>query len=213
MVQDTGLSGVELLALYGDDGEEIGAFRLPALRTLAKVGKKAVKFTPQYWMYKGAKAGIKAGTRKAKSIKKRLSGDDSRVGFEYDALPSDVFYPQSIGAAKKTAVKKPAKKKKFLPGLSKGIRKVGKVTSGFTSAAAQAVGVPKPLLTALSKIDPTKKKPSATAAVKALAPVPEKEIIPVEADKMKIDVKKIAIIGGAAVGSLVLLRVLTAPRR
>lgn len=207
MVQDTGLSGVELLALYGDDGEEIGAFHIPAMRTLAKVGKKAIKFTPQYWMYKGAKAGIKAGTRKAKSMKKRISGDDSRVGFEHDAFPSDVFYPQSLGAAKKTTAKKKG-------GFITAVRKVGKVTSGFTSAAAQAVGVPKPLLTAVSKLDPTKKKPSATAAVKALTPaaVPEKMIVPVESSAMKIDPKKIAIIGGAAIGSLVILRVLTAQR-
>jgi len=204
MVQDASLSGVELLALYGEeDNELLGAFKIPKMSSrFKKIAKVASMATPYGLMYHAGKAGYKAA-------KKRLHGDDSRVGSD-DRIGNDVYFPELLGATKKK--KTTAKKKKFLPGLTKGIKKVGKVTSGFTSAAASALGVPKGLQTALSKLDPTKKRPSATAAVKALTA--DKEIVPVPAESMKIDTKKIAIIGGAGIGGLILLKVLlSAPRR
>jgi hypothetical protein len=101
----------------------------------------------------------------------------------------------------------------FLPGL----RKIGKVTKGFTSGVAQAIGVPKVVLNVAAKLDPTaKKKPSIKAAVstaKAAIP-PKKTIVPVKKEALKIDTKKALIIGGSAVGALIVLKLLlSAPRR
>jgi hypothetical protein len=97
----------------------------------------------------------------------------------------------------------------FLPGLTKAIKKVGKVTSGITTGLARTVGVPQSALNALAHVDPTKGKPSATAAVAAL-----KKVEPVKKEAVKIDAKKIAIIAGGGVGALILLKLLLgAPRR
>lgn len=170
---------VELLALYGDD-ERVG--RIP-FRSIGKGLKKAAKFTPHYWMAKGAVSAAKIARRKVK----KLHGDE-RVG--YDELDEPLLS---------------GKKKKFLPGL----RKVGKVTKGFTTGVASAF-VPKSTLDLLSKIDPTRKKTTVKGAVTALTPKP---IVPVEKSQFKIDTKKIAIIGGSALGALVLLKIATTPRR
>jgi len=156
---------VELLALYGED--RIGSF-LPGIKRFAK---KAAKYTPQYYIYKGGKKLLK---RKKKTVLK-IHGDAERIGA-------------------------------FLPGL----RKVGKFTSKFTSGIAQAVGVPKVLLDVGAKFDPTrKKKTSIQSNIKSgLAVVQEaqKTVVPVQKEALKIDTKKVLIIGGSAVGALVLLK-------
>lgn len=163
MVKEIGLSGVELLALYGEDSGENRKYR----------------------------------------------SDDSRIALygESDRIADNDSFPELLGATQK-------KKKKFLPGLGKGIKSVGKVTSGFTSAAASAVGVPKPLLNALSKVDPTKKNKSATQAVQTFtnetqaATAQKKEIIAVKPESINIDTKKIAIIAGSGIAALVVLKFL-----
>ena len=66
---DSRLSGVQLLALYGEE-EEIGAF-MPGLKRAAK---KAGKFTPHYLLYRGGRAAVKG-------VRRRLHGDfDDRLG-------------------------------------------------------------------------------------------------------------------------------------
>lgn len=230
MVEDTRLAGAELLALYGEeDSEMLGAFpfsfpkglsklarKLPVF-SVAKGIKKAAKYTPAYQIYKGSKKAKKA-------IKKRLHGEDDRIGFFYgddDRIGAEVVSfevsPELLGAVKKTAKKPAVKKAKKKTGqkIFTGIKKVGKVTSGFTSAAARAVGVPAPLLKALSKIDPTKgKKASAAKAIEAYTEETGKEVIPVKAEAMAMDTKKIAIIAGSGLGALIVLKLLlSAPRR
>jgi hypothetical protein len=111
-----------------------------------------------------------------------------------------------MGAAKK--------KGKFLPGLSKVVKKIGKVTSPITTAAAKAF-LPASLVNAAAKLDPTKKgliTPKAIAAVQSLtassqaekAAELEKMLAPgaMEKDalmKTLTNPKVLAIIGGGAV--------------
>jgi hypothetical protein len=190
------LSGVELLALYGDD-DRLGRIRI----RMPKIGqriKKAARYTPAGLAFRVAKKAATTIKRR-----RRLKGDDRFIG-------EDLLFEDIAGSKKKKPAKK---KKKFLPGLTKGIRKVGKVTSGFTTGIAKTVGIPAPLLKAFSKLDPTKKKQSGTEAVQALIPV-EKEVVPVAPGATGIDVKKIAIVGGGAVAALVVLKfALSSPRR
>ena len=61
-------------------------------------------------------------------------------------------------------------KGKFLPGLSKAMKKIGKITSPITTAAAKAF-LPASLVNAAAKLDPTKRglvTPKAIAAVQSL---------------------------------------------
>jgi hypothetical protein len=153
---DDRLSGVELLALYGDD-DRLGFNWKRGLG-------KAFAVTPQGALYN-------YGMKKTKSQRKKMFGDDERIGA-------------------------------FLPGL----KKVGKVTSGFTGGIAKAF-LPPQLVNAAAKLDPTRKGASAKAAV-AVVNAPPKTPVPVKKNALNIDVKKVAIIGGAGVGALVLLKIL-----
>jgi alkanesulfonate monooxygenase SsuD/methylene tetrahydromethanopterin reductase-like flavin-dependent oxidoreductase (luciferase family) len=99
----------------------------------------------------------------------------------------------------------------FLPGLKKFFKKVGKVTSKITTAAARFVGVPKSALDALAKIDPTKRGSmidKAIAAAQAMPSTPSQQVVPVPASAMGFDMKKMLIIGGAGFGGLVLIGIL-----
>lgn len=116
-----------------------------------------------------------------------------------------------MGAAKK--------KGKFLPGAAKVIKKIGKVTSPITTAAAKAF-LPASLVSAAAKLDPTKKgliTPKAVAAVQSLtassqaekAAELEKMLAPgaMEKDalmKTLTNPKVLAIIGAGAVVLFVL---------
>jgi hypothetical protein len=168
MAQNERFSGVELLALYGeDDNSRMGAF-LPGLK---KAGGKVFAATP-------GGAVFNYGMKKSKHFRKRhgMGDDDSRMGA-------------------------------FLPGL----KKVGKVTSGFTGGIAKAF-LPPSLVNAASFLDPTKKGASAKKAVVAVN-ASQKAIVPVPKTALKIDTKKALIIGGGAVGALILLKLLLgAPR-
>lgn len=115
-----------------------------------------------------------------------MYGNDDRLsGVELLALYGD---DERIGA--------------FLPGL----RKIGKVTSKFTGGIAKTF-LPPSLVNAAANLDPTKKNPSAKAAVAAVN-APPKTSVPVKKNALNIDVKKVAIIGGAGVGALILLKIL-----
>jgi hypothetical protein len=162
MYSDDRLSGIELLALYGDD-DRIGF-------DLKKGFGKAFAVTP-------AGAVYNYGMRKTKRTRKRMYGDDDRLGA-------------------------------FLPGL----KKVGKLTSGITGGIAKTF-LPAATVDALSKLDPTKKgtvTQKITAAKKAGSvpkPVEKKvEIVPKKA--LKIDTKKVLIIGGSGLGAIILLKIL-----
>lgn len=173
------INGIELLALYGDD-DRIGSF-LPGLRRGVNraFSRSAVSST----IYNAVK-------NKSKNLRKRYKlGNDSRVGSDDDVICGE---DSRLGA--------------FLPGLTKFAKSVGKVTSPFTTAIAKSF-LPSSLVDAAAGFDPTKKgKPSATAILNALNPPPV--VIPVPVKK-PVDIKKIAIIAGAGVGALLLVKVLT----
>jgi hypothetical protein len=194
-----GIDGVELLALYGDNDERIGRF-LPGLKRFAK---KAGRFNPQ-WATRGIKASIAAKYTPhywaARGVKKMLSGEEGAMeeilGAYADGRLSgeDVEY---LGA--------------FLPGLKKFFKKVGKVTSKITTAAARFVGVPKSALDALAKIDPTKRGSminKAIEAAQAMPSAPTQQVVPVPATTMGFNTKKLLIVGGAGVGGLLLIGIL-----
>jgi hypothetical protein len=195
------MSGVELLALYGDENEQLlGKLHFPKMsKRFKKIATVASMATPAGLLYQSGKYGLKKA--------RKMHGDDRTSGDE-------ALYEELLGAAKKKAAKKAAKKKKFLPGLGKAVKKVGKVSSGFTTGIAKAVGVPAPLLTALSKIDPTKgKKASATKAVNALIVPPDKTVVSVPFDATKINVKKVAIVGGGVLVSIIALKMIMSRSR
>lgn len=185
------LSGVELLALYGEN-ETLGAF-LPGLK---KLGKKALHLTPQY-------QAMRAATHFKR--KKRLHGEDDRLGFCHGD-GEEVFYitgeDDRLGA--------------FLPGLKKVVKKVGKVTSGFTTGIAKTF-LPSGVVNAVAKLDPTTKGGSVKGAVSTLIqttkPATVKAVIPVSKDSAGFDFKKIAIIGGSAAAALLLIGIVMRPRR
>lgn len=210
------ISGAELLALYGeDDDERLGRF-LPGLK---KFAKKAMKFTPQYWAAKGIKAGAKRAGKiakkavkytpaywAAKGLHKTLKGEDGAMEEILGAISDGRLSGEDIeylGA--------------FLPGLKKFVKKVGKVTSKITTAAARFVGVPQSAINALAKVDPTKAKKGSVAqqaiqAAQALVATP-KSIVPVSPAAAGFGSKKILIAGGAAAGALVLIMLLAGSRR
>lgn len=212
------LSGVELLALYGEDSGELIGY------DFKKFAKKAVKVTPQYWAYRAGKYGLQKA--------KKIHGDE-RFGAEIElegSMPEFSLNEYRINEFHPDQFANPAefkdqgefillgadkKKKKFLPGAGKAFKSVGKYTSGFTTAAAQAVGVPKPLLTALAKFDPTKKGGgSSTQAIQAFTAETAKQQMEQQQSKPQsemfknIDFKKIAIIGGSGIAALILLKIL-----
>jgi hypothetical protein len=209
------IGAVELLALYGEDDERLGRF-LPGLK---KFAKKAARFTPQYWAAKGIKAGVKVAKKGAKytphywaarGVKKLFSGEEGAIEEVLGAYTSGQLSGEDmeyLGA--------------FLPGLKKFAKKVGKVTSKITTAAARFVGVPQSAINALAKIDPTKRGTvveKAIAAVKempsiATATLPAQQVVPVPATTMGFNTKKMLIIGGAGVGGLVLIGILAGAMR
>jgi hypothetical protein len=186
--------GIELLALYGDDDERMGSF-LPGLK---KFARRASHLTPQYWAARGIKSLAKGKHRRV------LKGDLERevlAAIEEGRLGAEDI--EVLGA--------------FLPGLTKVLKKAGKFTSGITTAAARFVGVPQSALNALAHIDPTKKgsvTQKAMSAVSAVvAPQPQtKVVIAVPKSAMQMDVKKVAIIAGAGIGSLIVLKILFGSR-
>jgi len=216
---DVSMSGAELLALYGED-ERLGKF-LPGLR---KFAKRAVKFTPHYFAYKGLKKAFRGKKRAAppaakppqywqsKGIRKAFTGEDGAMEeilgavIAGDLSGEDIEY---LGA--------------FLPGLKKVVKKIGKVTSKITTAAARVVGVPQSAINALAKVDPTKLKAGAATATAKKAieaakilTAPPKQIIPVAPAAAGISTKKILVVGGAAVGGIILISLLASfvrPRR
>lgn len=213
---------VELLALYGDDGQEIGTYLedgTPVIfGTEDELGSfwsklrrgigKAARFTPAYWAAKGMKwagkhnpqylAAKKAAEMLRRKHRHKIHGDD----FLYVQGDEAVYVygedDERIGA--------------FLPGL----KKIGRFTSRFTTGLARAIGVPQSVLNALSHVDPTSKG-SAGSVIASLIPSgggPSKDIIAVPASAHKMDWKKIAIIGGAGVGAVIVLKILIgSPRR
>jgi len=183
----SGVSPVTLMALYGDGKLKAGM-------------KRAVKFTPHYWAAKGVQAAIR------KRKRRRLHGEDL-YGYSprFLSMGEEV---ELLAAAKKKKAK--AKKKS---GFMTAVRKVGKVTSGITTGVASAIGVPKPMLNALSKIDPTKKGQSVKKVAQIMVPkstAVQSGFIPF--DLKKIDVKKAAIIGGSALVGVIILKSLLSGR-
>jgi hypothetical protein len=192
---DDRLSGVELLALTGEGDEELlGRWRWKRPRLSRKFKKRFKKIatvasmaTPAGLMYQAGKAGVKAVQKRRR---KKIHGDERTSGDE-------ALYEELLGRGDDELLGK----FRFLPGLSK----IGKATRKFTTAAASAF-VPKSTLDLLSHMDPTKKRGAKAAPAKAIVPVPP--------GATKVDVKKIAIIGGAGIGSLIVLKlVLSSPRR
>jgi len=168
--------GIELLALYGDG--RMGSF-LPGLRR----GVKKV------WAKTPGGAAYNFALKKSENLRRRHGlGDDSRVGFEDDIIAGD---EDRLGA--------------FLPGLTKVAKKIGKVTSPYTTAIAKSF-LPSALVDAAAGFDPTKKggKKDFNAMLNAVNP----PVVPVRVHR-PLNVKKIAIIAGAGVGALVLIKILT----
>jgi hypothetical protein len=119
----------------------------PAVKTAKKVWKVARWFNP-------VTAVSSIAYNKAKG-RKAFAGEEI-LGF--NPTWNDVL----SGAAKK--------KGKFLPGLTKVVKKIGKVTSPITTAAARAF-LPASVVNAAAKLDPTKRgliTPKAVAAVQTL---------------------------------------------
>lgn len=183
------LSGTSLIGIFGDD--RLNGKRMRQARS---VGKTMLRYSAPGLAYRGARNLM------------RMRGDDLELLGKKAKRKA-----AKKATARKPAAKKPAAKKRG--GFMTAIRKVGKVTSGFTSGAAQMIGVPKSALNAFAKLDPTKKGQTVKKATKAVLTKPTtKTVVPVKASAMNIDMKKVAIIGGAGVGALVLVKVLTSRR-
>lgn len=184
------ISGVELLALYGDS-DRLGSF----LKNVKRFGKKALHYTPHY---QAAKAISKLHN------KRNLKGEDDRLGLCYGEGDEVVY---CTGEDERLAA--------FLPGLKKAVKKVGKVTSGFTTGIAKAF-VPSGVVNALAKFDPTTKggiKPGVSSLIQTTKPATIKAVVPVPASAASFDMKKIAIIGGSAAAALLVLGFVLRPRR
>jgi len=209
---------VELLALYGEDGSAVAYLEdgtpvifgededilgASFLSRLKRGVKKASRFTPQGMAYAAAKNA--ASRLKTKKVK-RLFGADDFVYVEGE----DVVYVYGEDAEDVEVLGK------FLPGLMKAVKKVGKVTSKITTGAARAVGVPQSVINALAKVDPSKKggvKPGQVVATIIPSVGPSKEVVAVPSSTSKMNIKNIAIIAGAGVGGVVLLSLLLSRRR
>lgn len=93
---------------------------------------------------------------------------------------------------------------RFMPGLTKTVKKVGKYTSKVTGAiaktAAAAIGIPPSAIDALAKADPTAHK----ALVQNLATKPAPAAATTMKKGFKIDPKILAI-GGASVLAIIIL--------
>lgn len=143
---------------------------------------------------------------KAKKIGKKASGF---------LLPVAAYQIQ--GAAKKKTKFLPGLKK-VLPAIKKSVRAVGKVTSPITTAAARAF-LPKSLVDAAAKLDPTKKgtvQQKAAAAVQSLtrAVQEEKELsLPDERKDALIKTLTNPKVLGIIAGGAVILFVMSKKRR
>lgn len=206
MVQET-FSGVELLALYGDDGDEriTGDDELLGF-SLRRGLKKAVRYTPHYQAYRGAKWGAK----KAGRFLRKLRGDDG-IDYYMGEEDSSVYTVGDdgemilLGDAEELGA--------FLPGLKKGLRKVGRVTSGLTTGIARTIGIPQSVIDAASKLDPTRKGTTARGAVAAITPQPQKPVQRTSKAAFKLDAKNIAIVAGAGAAGLIVLKVLLSSKK
>jgi hypothetical protein len=207
-LNEESLSGVELLALYGDDDDRLGNIFSAARNRLRKAARYAVRHSPQYAAAKFARKHIHGdeelgaflpGLRKAA----RRVIKNSPQHLAYMAARRHLHGDEELGA--------------FLPGLMKGVKSVGKFTSGITTGLARAVGVPQSALDALSHIDPTKKNKGsamdiANASLVALQKQPGKTVVTVPKQVLGMSMKKVAIIGGASVGGVVVLGLLLRKR-
>jgi hypothetical protein len=135
----------------------------------------------------------------------RFSGDDGETyfmtgdGYVYDNRLELLGDADSLGG--------------FFAKIKGGLRKIGRVTSGITTGIARRIGIPESVLSAASRLDPTRRGgPSAQAAAKELTKPPKRAIL-VKPSAFKLDAKNIAIIGGAGVAGIVLIKVLSSPRR
>jgi len=105
-------------------------------------------------------------------------------------------YPELLGAARR----------RFMPGLKKAVKAIGKRTSKITGAiaktAAAAVGIPPSAIDALARVDPTAHK----ALVKTITakPAPAGPGAIDKLKKMKISPAVLAI-GGAGLLGIILL--------
>lgn len=108
------------------------------------------------------RARIPGGVKRSVSARVRFAPGEV---MGYNPTWNDVL----LGAAKK--------KGKFLPGLTKAVKAIGKVTSPITTAAAKAF-LPASVVDAAAKLDPTKKglvTPKAVAAVQTLTTAAQEE--------------------------------------
>jgi hypothetical protein len=101
------------------------------------------KHNPILWQVNLAKRGAKGGLKMLKKTAHALRGD--ALGL----TPEAAYYYGLMG-------EEYLGKGKFLPGLTKAIKKVGKVTSPFTTAIANSF-LPSGVVNAFAKVDPTKK--------------------------------------------------------
>jgi hypothetical protein len=188
------MSGVELLALYGDDDDRLGSIFSKARDRLRKAARYAVRHSPQRAAYQFAK--------------KHIHGEDAvnahlaarRV---FKGSPEHIHHIRRLYGDDETLGA-------FLPGL----KKIGKFTSGITTGLVRTIGIPQSALDLFSKLDPTAKKKAsgsdiANAALVAVQkPVPQKVAVVVPKKAMGMSMKKVAIIGGASVGGVVVLSLL-----
>lgn len=164
--------------------------------------RKVLRYTPHYQAAMLAKRGVKAGIKAGK--RRRLLGDSLLYG---DDL---------LGKAKKARkAAKPKGKRKFLPGVSKAARTVGKFTSPITTAIAKGI-LPKSLVDAASRFDPTKGKVTPSAVSQAVSTAIPETALPSE-PVAKFDLKefyaknKLLILAGG--GGIALLLVLSTLKR
>ena len=107
--------------------------------------KKAFKYTPHMMLYKAARSGIKSRGRKVSLFGSDPTWNDIIMGLEL------------LGK----------KKGKFLPGLTKAVKTVGKFTSPITTAAAKTF-LPSSVVNAAAKLDPTRKTVTPKDVAKAV---------------------------------------------
>lgn len=111
-------------------------------------------------------------------------------------------------ALKKKQKKNPELLGKFLPGLTKKLKAIGKVTSKVTGSiakvAAGMVGIPPSAINALAKIDPTAKKKldaallQTKAGAQAAAVVNAAQSSPGSGNNLFSNIKPVYIVAGAA---------------
>jgi hypothetical protein len=192
---------VELLALYGDDGEEIGTMTYLEDGTPVIFGEDSQE--PGSWWSKFRKGVSKAGRLSPQYLAAKKAADILRRKHGKKIHGSDVLYIQGDGAV--YVYGDDETMGAFLPGL----KKIGKFTSKITTGLARAVGIPQSVLNALSNVDPTKKGSAGAAVAAMLSPSGQtKQVVGVPGFMHKVNWKNIAIIAGAGVGAIVVLKLL-----